>query len=197
VGDAAATRERILEAGTAEFAEFGIAGARVDRISANASINKSQIYSYFGSKDKLFDAVFDHRVDVDIATIPLDADDIPGYVAELYDMYLGDPALGRLLAWARLERTPVGALFHHRGDPDRAKLDALVDAQARGVLVDDVAPEDLWAMIIALAATWAQSAIVYTADANEASAVHNRRKAALASTARRAFCTANASDWNA
>ncbi|SNT41123.1 TetR family transcriptional regulator [Rhodococcoides kyotonense] len=188
MGDATATRERILEAGTAEFAQFGLAGARVDRIASNASINKAQIYSYFGSKDKLFDAVFDYRVDLDIATVPLDADDIPGYVIALYDMYLGDPALGRLLAWARLERTPVGALFHHRGDPDRAKLDVLADAQERGVLVDDIAPEDLWAMIVSLAATWAQAAIVHTADADEDPLVHSRRKGALASTARRAFC---------
>lgn len=188
MGDAAATRERILEAGTAEFAQYGIAGARVDRIAANASINKSQIYSYFGSKDKLFDTVFDHRVDVDIENIPLDPDDVPGYVAALYDMYLGDPALGRLLTWARLERTPTRALFHHRGDHDQVKLRALADAQKRGVLVDDVAPEDMWPMIISLAATWAQAAIVHVADADEDPSVHVRRKAALAATARRAFC---------
>lgn len=71
--DAAATKERVLEAGTAEFARYGIAGARVDRVAANASINESQIYSYFGSRDKRFDAVFDHRVDTDTANISLDA----------------------------------------------------------------------------------------------------------------------------
>lgn len=191
MGDAAATKERILEAGTVEFATYGIAGARVDRIAANASINKSQIYSYFGSKDKLFDAVFDNRVDTDIANIPLDADDIPSYVAALYDMYLGDPELVRLITWARLERTPTGALFQHRGpDHDRAKLDALADAQRRGVLVDDITPEDMWSMIISLAATWAQSAIIHVADTDEDTEIHDRRKAALASAVRRAFCSA-------
>ncbi|MDJ0393705.1 TetR family transcriptional regulator [Rhodococcus sp. G-MC3] len=189
MGDASVTKGRILDAATAEFAQYGISGARVDRIAANASINKSQIYSYFVSKDKLFDAVFDDRVDADIAHIPLDPDDLAGYVTALYDMYLGDPELVRLITWARLERTPTGALFRHRGeDHDRGNLDALADAQKRGVLVDDIEPEDMWSMTIALAATWAQAAIVRAADADEDVAVHNRRKSALAETARRAFC---------
>ncbi|OZF06758.1 TetR family transcriptional regulator [Rhodococcoides fascians] len=189
MGDAVATRERILHAATEEFARYGIAGARVDRIAANASINKSQIYSYFGSKDKLFDTVFDTRVDEDIAGVPLDADDLPGYVTSLYDMYLGDPQLVRLLTWARLERTPTGNLFHHRGeDHDNQKLVPLHDAQKRGTVVNDVAVEDLWSMVIALAATWAQAAIVHVADSDESDAVHERRKSALAETVRRAFC---------
>lgn len=188
MGDAAATRVRILAAGTTEFAHYGIAGARVDRIAARASINKAQIYSYFGSKEQLFDAVFDYRVDIDVATVPFVADDVPGYVTALYDLYLGDPDLVRLLTWARLERTPTGALFRRRGDHDRDKLDALADAASRGLLVKDIAPEDMWAMIISLAATWAQAAIVHVADTDEPTAVHERRKTALAAAARRAFC---------
>ena len=39
--DAEATKARILEAATAEFAAHGIAGARVDRIAASAGANKS------------------------------------------------------------------------------------------------------------------------------------------------------------
>ena len=34
--DAEATRRRLLDAATAEFAAYGIAGARVDRIAAEA-----------------------------------------------------------------------------------------------------------------------------------------------------------------
>ena len=49
------SRRRILEAAAEEFAERGIAGARVDRIAASSGVNKSQMYSYFGSKDGLFD----------------------------------------------------------------------------------------------------------------------------------------------
>src|SRR5688500_479311 len=54
----AATRQRILDVATQEFAEHGIAGARIERIVAAARTNKAQLYGYFGSKDGLFDAIF-------------------------------------------------------------------------------------------------------------------------------------------
>jgi hypothetical protein len=50
-------RHRILGAATEEFAERGVAGARIDRIIAAARTNKAQLYGYSGSKDGLFDAV--------------------------------------------------------------------------------------------------------------------------------------------
>ena len=62
VGDAQATQRRLLEAAAQEFAARGIAGARVDRIAEAARSNKAQIYHYFGSKDELFDAVFNSLV---------------------------------------------------------------------------------------------------------------------------------------
>jgi AcrR family transcriptional regulator len=48
------TRARILEAATAEFAHYGLGGARVDRIAERAGANKRMLYYYFGSKDELF-----------------------------------------------------------------------------------------------------------------------------------------------
>ncbi len=49
VRDAAATRARILAAAVGEFAEFGEAGARIDRIAEAAGANKRSIYVYFGN----------------------------------------------------------------------------------------------------------------------------------------------------
>jgi AcrR family transcriptional regulator len=48
------TRRRILEAATAEFARYGLGGARVDRIATLARANKRMLYYYFGSKEELF-----------------------------------------------------------------------------------------------------------------------------------------------
>lgn len=48
------TRRRILEAATAEFARFGLGGARVDRIATRSRANKRMLYYYFGSKESLF-----------------------------------------------------------------------------------------------------------------------------------------------
>ncbi|HUY94446.1 MAG TPA: TetR/AcrR family transcriptional regulator [Terracidiphilus sp.] len=50
------TRERILEAALKEFAAEGLAGARTDRIVAAAGVNKSSLFYYFGSKEKLYEA---------------------------------------------------------------------------------------------------------------------------------------------
>lgn len=51
---AQATRQRILDAAIAEFAERGLAGARVDEIAARSGANKRMLYAYFGSKEELW-----------------------------------------------------------------------------------------------------------------------------------------------
>lgn len=47
-------REKILEASLQEFAERGFDGARVDRIAANAEVNKALIYYHFKNKEELY-----------------------------------------------------------------------------------------------------------------------------------------------
>ena len=51
---AAATRQRILDAAFVEFAEKGLAGARVDEIAARAGANKRMLYAHFGAKEALW-----------------------------------------------------------------------------------------------------------------------------------------------
>jgi AcrR family transcriptional regulator len=55
------TRQKILEAAVAEFARFGLGGARVDRIAHRARANKRMLYYYFGDKDALFLAALEDR----------------------------------------------------------------------------------------------------------------------------------------
>lgn len=55
--DSVPTRERILQAAYQEFAQYGFAGARVDRINAHAKVNPRMIYHLFGSKERLYQAV--------------------------------------------------------------------------------------------------------------------------------------------
>src|SRR3954470_9755416 len=103
-GDAQATRRRLLDAAFAEFAQHGIAGARVDRIAAAAKSNKAQIYHYFGSKDDLFDAVFDEAVVNTFAEIHIEAADLAASAGRLFDLYEDNPGMARLATWHRLER---------------------------------------------------------------------------------------------
>jgi TetR/AcrR family transcriptional regulator len=57
---AAGSRERLLKAATAEFAQKGLLGARVDVIARMAKINKQLIYYHFGDKQGLYLAVLEH-----------------------------------------------------------------------------------------------------------------------------------------
>ncbi len=57
--DPVATRQRILDAATREFARLGFGGARVDAIARRAKANKRMIYHYFGNKNRLFLAVLE------------------------------------------------------------------------------------------------------------------------------------------
>lgn len=57
--DADRSQQTILLAARDEFALYGLAGARVDRIAERADINKRLIYYYFKSKDDLFLAVLE------------------------------------------------------------------------------------------------------------------------------------------
>jgi AcrR family transcriptional regulator len=57
VRNPALTRHDILVAAREEFCEFGLDGARVDRIAERAAANKRLLYHYFGNKEALYSAV--------------------------------------------------------------------------------------------------------------------------------------------
>ncbi|MFG1997981.1 TetR/AcrR family transcriptional regulator [Spirillospora sp. NPDC048911] len=101
--DAEATRRRIFEAATAEFAEHGLAGARVERIAASAKANKQAIYLYYGGKDKLFGTVVRAKLEEICHAVRLDQASLPESVGLLFDWYQEHPELIRLLLWEALE----------------------------------------------------------------------------------------------
>ncbi|SER08100.1 TetR family transcriptional regulator [Microlunatus flavus] len=188
VRDAEATRARIVAAATEEFAEHGLAGGRVDRIAAAARTNKAQLYHYFGNKETLFDLVFDRYVQTHLVGGWFDPERLPEYAASAYDYYRNDPVLVRLATWARLERTPTGDLYARAGGIDVQVVARIEKAQVEGVLVDTVAPLDLFCLVIGMASAWAQSSLTITATGDEPEEVHAGRRAALAHAVRAAFC---------
>src|SRR3981189_168640 len=51
-------RGEILAAARTEFAQYGLAGARIDRIAGSAHASKERLYAHFADKEALFrDAV--------------------------------------------------------------------------------------------------------------------------------------------
>ncbi|MEV0638021.1 TetR family transcriptional regulator [Streptomyces sp. NPDC050619] len=152
VRDPEATKARIFEAAVAEFARYGIAGARIDRIAAQAKANKQLIYAYFGNKAELFTHVLG-KVMVDLAaSVPVDPDDIEGWIDRLLDYHAAHPALLRLLFWEGIEygsdELPDETA---RQDHYTRKAAAIEDGQARGVITDAIPPRDLLFLLTALA----------------------------------------------
>lgn len=124
------TKHELLRAARTEFAEHGLAGARVDRIATAAGINKQRIYGYFGNKDGLFDAVLNHAMVEAAADKPLQAGDNPAaYAGRTFDFHRTKPDLVRLLLWEALSRPVDTALSspERQGHYDR-KVDAFVQA---------------------------------------------------------------------
>jgi AcrR family transcriptional regulator len=144
------TKERILRAAAAEFAERGIAGARVDRIVESAGTGKGLVYNYFGSKEKLFDAVYEAMTVETSDAVPFDAAQLGKYAAALYDYQLDNPTVVRLTYWFRLERgeaeMPELAVLSHA-----EKIRALKKAQANGIVNADLAAEEILASVLAIA----------------------------------------------
>lgn len=181
----AATYQRILDAATREFAEHGIAGARIERIVATARTNKAQLYAYFGNKEKLFDAIFSGSLERITNVVPIDAADLAGWAVRLYDEYLRRPDLIRLATWARLERRSAGHLVEDHDRHDDHKLRAIAEAQAAGQ-VRRGKPFDVMAMVIAMSMAWSPVSNVYAATEQEASDVHEQRRTLLRESVRRA-----------
>ncbi|MFF4061358.1 TetR family transcriptional regulator [Streptomyces sp. NPDC001668] len=154
--DPEATRARIFEAAVAEFARHGIAGARIDRIATEAKANKQLIYAYFGNKAELFTKVLG-KVMLDLAVaVPVDPDDIEGWIDRLMDYHEAHPEVLRLLFWEGLEYGATAELPDEaeRQEHYRHKVATLEDGQARGVVTDAIPPRDLLFLLIAVA-NWA------------------------------------------
>jgi AcrR family transcriptional regulator len=151
--DAAVTRRRILDAAIVEFAAYGIAGSRVDRIATAAGCNKAMIYSYYGSKDGLFDAVFDVLVVGTVNDVPINAKDLPGYAAELYDQHRRHPEPLRISRWDALERGGAGQRLPVVVAAAREKVDAIAAAQAEGRISRRFSAERLLELVLTLSRT--------------------------------------------
>ncbi|WP_328502443.1 TetR family transcriptional regulator [Streptomyces sp. NBC_00457] len=153
--DPEATRARIFDAAVAEFARYGIAGARMDRIATAARANKQLIYAYFGNKAELFARVLEKKM-LDLAeSVPVDPDDLEGWIDRLMDYHAAHPELLRLLFWEGLEYgTAELPDESERQDHYARKVAALQDGQDRSVVTNAIPARDLLFLLTALA-NWA------------------------------------------
>lgn len=184
VRDAAETRKRLLEAAVAEFAEHGIAGARVDRVAARAGANKALIYTYFGNKDALFDAVFEALVLSTVEAVPMEPDDLPGYAVKMFDRYLANPEILRLVTWYQLERAHIQSEPAALTEANAAKIRAIREGQKDGWISDRIPAAELVNLVVSLSML---SAIVHPGSpATPSKAELKRRREAVRTTIARA-----------
>jgi AcrR family transcriptional regulator len=133
--------DRLLDAALREFAEHGRGGARTQRISARAGVNKQLIHYYFRTKTGLYEAALAHAAE--------------GVASQLTRV----PLVG-LTAVERLRRLVVGQFDFLHKHPDHTSIllgaseggawadvaiqpitDLLRDGQATGFFRDDLEPE--------------------------------------------------------
>ncbi|GAA4245095.1 TetR family transcriptional regulator [Dactylosporangium darangshiense] len=153
------TGDRIIAAATAEFARYGIAGARVERIANAARTSKERVYAYFRSKEALYRFVASRELAAMTVAVELDPADLPGYAGRVHDHLVRHPERLRLMMWGQLE-LPAG-----QAPPDdpfqasvRHKVEQLRDAQKAGALDAVWAPEDVLVFVSQLATSWAAQA---------------------------------------
>lgn len=152
--DASQTRAAILAAATAEFAEFGLAGARVDRIATSAGCNKQLIYAHFGSKQGLCDEVATIHVRQLLDSVPITAEDLPGYAVRLFEHTLAHPELVRLTMWQQLEGGQLAALADLEAESMAAKVRAVKAAQRAGLVTKALPAPHLVVLVIGVAIAW-------------------------------------------
>ena len=148
-------KDAILEAARVEFADYGYAGARIERIAGSASANKQLIFHYFGSKDGLYAAAA--AATFRSAPLPHQGTATPTESLRRF--------VGEIASW--FAGTPGAALFASecvpgRSIPDEAERTvtawlqlassaiehAIVDGQRKGFFRDDVDAQRVAALIV-------------------------------------------------
>lgn len=149
------TRERIIEAATAEFARYGYDGARVDRIVQRAKISKNLLYHHFGGKEPLFIKVMEnayllmrnHHRDFQIKGLgPIEG--MRSLVSYTFQHFLDHPEIISLLNSENLHKAQHIAKSKEIKQLYNPLLDTigelLAEGQRQGVFRTGVDPVDLY-----------------------------------------------------
>ncbi|WP_213815132.1 TetR family transcriptional regulator [Glaciihabitans sp. dw_435] len=173
---------RILLSARAEFAEHGLAGARVDRIAKGANSSKERLYAHFADKVALFQAVLNLNGMEFFEAVSLSPADIPDFVGRVFDHSLSHPEHLRMMTWARLEGFNFD-LHSAVMESERAKSDSIREAQAAGLVDASWKPDELIPLLFGIGLAWTQAP--GTTGSAEAPAVIAAHRAAAVEASRR------------
>jgi AcrR family transcriptional regulator len=158
--DAERTRAEILEVASAEFAERGFSGARVDEIADRTRTTKRMIYYYFGGKEQLYIAVLERAYSqLRDAEQTLDVEHLDPLtaireLAELtFDHHERHPEFLRLVAVENIHRAEHIARSSVLGSLNTRAVELIARilerGRAQGVMRGDVDPLDVHMLISA------------------------------------------------
>jgi AcrR family transcriptional regulator len=125
-------RDQILSAARTEFARYGFAGARIDRIAAAASASKERLYAHFGDKEALFREVLAANVAEFFQTVRMLPDNVPEFVGGMFDLSVRQPEHHRMVSWAHLEGLTLEPPSADGLPLPQLALAAIEEAQATG-----------------------------------------------------------------
>lgn len=114
------TKERILDAAIKLFAQKGFRGTTTREIAAAASANEALIFRHFPTKQQLYSAIIEQKMQDRFRSDLLDATTAPACPRELFrrigksllDTISGDPTMVRLLYFSALEQHELSDLFY-------------------------------------------------------------------------------------
>jgi AcrR family transcriptional regulator len=156
------TRLNILDVATREFADKGLAGARIDEIAEKTNSSKRMIYYYFGGKDELYRAVLERcyanirerEVESQFEALPADQA-LREHVGHTFDYQFNHPEFVRLVMNENILHGEH--IAHIAGIKERnayviSSLQAILDkGVASGMFRTGIDPVDLHMSISALA----------------------------------------------
>ncbi len=161
IRDAERTRRALLDAAEIEFADKGLAGARVDVIAEEAAANKRMLYYYFGSKEDLYLAVLERAYgamrererELNFTDLePLDA--IRTLVEFKFDYYRENPRIIPLLAGENMHGGKYLKRSRRLREMHMSLVDAitkvLADGERKGVIRPGIDPFNLYVSISGL-----------------------------------------------
>lgn len=176
-------RDEILTAARTEFAQYGLAGARIDRIAKTAHASKERLYAHFGDKETLFRQVVSADGAAFFGSLAVRPEAVAEFAGEVFDLAQSHPEHLRMITWARLEGLHLqvpereGQAVHERD------MAAIADAQADGRVDTRWKPEELLIMLLGVGTAWAHWPDPVADDPGE-SVMASRRADAVEAAAR-------------
>lgn len=153
--------EDILQVATREFAAYGLAGSRIEKIQQQTRTSKRMIYYHFGSKEGLYRAVIERAFEL-AREVDKNFDPEAGSPEQAlkritnnaFEAFIKNPHFVRLLSFENLAGAPFIRESKHASRLNRlamADLESVLKrGQANGSIRLDIKPLDVYINMVGL-----------------------------------------------